>query len=478
MGMNSIQTYSISKLGTHRGSRRLWLQGTNPARGGFTPGTRYRVDSEPTKTLLTLVAADDGDRRVSRKVSNEREIPIIDINDGELLSLFEGLSSVRVIVEPGKISVLPVAAELHARERLQRLKAKLDDNQPLLTGSTATGIGILDRAAHEGLANAGVESTLAFVNEVRQDCVEHAEAVNPLFGPNTLVATAPLQHLAFDEMLMARLPQLDVFHAGLPCSAASRAGRARTGAKNKHPEANQQVGHLVVPFLALIARTNPVAVVFENTEVYSSTASMDIMRNQLTDLGYVVHETVLDSRDYNMLEPRRRVCMVAVTKGIEFDVSMIRRPEPLVRRLGEIVDEIPLNDPSWGRMQYLKDKRVRDEAKGSNFKMNVVTAESTQMGVLNKGVNKRQSTGTYWRHPVDQDLLRIPTVKEHARVKGVWEDMVANVGPTFGHEVLGQSISVPPWIEVFRALGQALRAFAVSGNKPSCLVEICDAIAA
>lgn len=458
--MNTIQAYSISKLGTHRGAPRVWLQGSSPARGGFTPGARYRVTSQPGKTLLTLELAADGDRTVSRKAKGDEVIPVIDINGRDILAMFAGLEAVRVVVEIGKISILPIAAELRARERLQRLKEKLQRGRALLTGSTATGAGILDRAAHEGLLAAGVASELAFANEVREDCMEHAVACNPVFTDRTLLATAPMQHLVIDDWIMDQLPQLDVLHAGLPCSAASRAGRAKNKLAGRHPESHPSVGHLVVAFLGLVAKTNPVCVVLENTPIYKDTASMDIVRNQLRDLGYDVHETVLASGDWNMLEHRERLCMVAVTRGIQFDLSSVEKPQPQVTRLASVLDDVAGNDPRWGTMSYLKDKRERDAAKGSNFKMFVVTPESTRVGAQTKHLWKRQSTGTFVLHPTDPDLLRIPTVAEHARFKGVWTDMVEGVGLAFGHEMLGQSISVPPWRSVFKALGQALKRFA------------------
>lgn len=42
-------------------------------------------------------------------------------------------------------------------------------------------------------------------------------------------------------------------------------------------------------------------------------------------------------------------------------------------------------------------------------------------------------------------------VAEHARCKGVDETLVEGTTQTFGHEALGQSISVPPFVSVFEA---------------------------
>ncbi|ABM97115.1 DNA cytosine methyltransferase [Methylibium petroleiphilum] len=455
--MTSLHTYAVRKIGSHRGSPRLWLEGREPTKGGFLPGTRFNTRVDTGRALLVLEAVEDGVRIVSGKQRGDRQIPVIDINSKELLDIFTGIEAVRVIVQEGVISILPLASELRARERVIRLKDGLA-NGTLSTGSVSSGIGVLDRAAHEGLEQAGVECRLAFANEIREDCVEHMCDHNPIVDQHTVTLTAPMQELAFDEWAMSRLPKVDVLVGGIPCSGASRAGRAKRGAS--HAEAHPEVGHLIVAFLAIIAKVNPSAIVLENVPVWGTSASMFILRNQLRDLGYDVHETIVNSAEWNVLEHRERLCVVAVTKGIEFSFDGLERPEPVSRRLGEIMDEVPVDAPCWSEMAYLKDKRARDEAKGNNFKMTVLTPDSEKVPCLNKSLWKRQSSGSFWKHPDDSNLLRLPTVREHARCKGVWEDLVEGVGLTFGHEALGQSVTVPPFISIFKLLGQALKRFA------------------
>ena len=54
---------------------------------------------------------------------------------------------------------------------------------------------------------------------------------------------------------MKQLPKLDILEMGLPCSGASRAGKAKRGLEvmEDHPE----VGHLVYAALAIINRVQP-----------------------------------------------------------------------------------------------------------------------------------------------------------------------------------------------------------------------------
>jgi DNA (cytosine-5)-methyltransferase 1 len=460
--MREMLTYAVRRIGNHRGSPRVWLQGREPSKGGFVPGARFNVHVDTDKSLLVLEVAEDGLRIVSAKAKGDQRIPVIDINSRELLQVFDGLEAIRVVVEPGRITILPLAAEARARRRVARLRDKLQAGDTLAVGTVASGIGILDGAAHAGLAAAGLDAQLAFFNEIREDCVEHMVANNPVVEPTSIHINAPMQELAFDPAAMARLPEVDILVGGIPCSGASRAGKAQRG--SSHAEAHPEVGHLVVAFLAIIARVNPVAIVLENVVPWASTASMHILRNQLRDLGYEVHDTVLKAADWNLLEHRERLCVVAVTKGLGFSFEGIERPVPAPQRFGDIMDEVPLDDACWSTMSYLKEKRVRDEATGSNFKMTIVGPDSPKLATLTKTLWKRQSTGNFVQHPHDPELLRLPTVAEHARAKGVSLDLVRGLGLTFGHEVLGQAVSVTPFAAVFKLLGQALLSWAWSGG--------------
>lgn len=452
-----MKSVNITTIGEHRGSPRLYLEGNVPARGGFLPGKRYEAVPNQEKHLLELRIVENGMRMVSKKLVRGKEVPIIDINNKDLLEVFDGLDSVRVVIQADRIFILPVASELRAKDRLQRLRARLKNGEKLTVGSLSFGIGVLDSAAHEGLKQSGIESHLAFANEIREDCVEHAVDRNSVIDDETILLTGPLQEFAFDEWVMSRLPSVSILVAGLPCSGASVAGRSKLGLA--HPEDHPGVGHLAVGFLSIIARVSPALVILENVIPYASSASASIIRSQLRDLGYDVHETQLDSADFNMLEQRKRFALVAVTRGIEFSFDGLKKPEPRARTFGEIMDDVPLDHSTWGSIDYLWKKQERDSAAGKGFAPTVVDASSTKLPVLNKSLHKRQSTGTFIRHPVHENLYRIPTVAEHARAKGIDPALVADTTQTFGHETCGQSISVPPFVSLFAHIGEALLRF-------------------
>lgn len=447
----------IVGIGTNKGAPRVYIEGRKAAAGGFLPGVRYNAKVDADKCLLTLEKSAEGMRIVSRKVKGEKELPVLDLNSHELLSIFAGLDSVRVVIKQDQIHILPVASEIRARRRLQRLREKVQKNEPLSFASLASGIGFLDMAAHEGFGLAGIDTQLGVAMEIRNDCMEHAVERNPLYSEKTITITAPMQEIAFDPWVMSQIPELDVLTIGMPCSGSSVAGRAKRGLE--HPESHPEVGHMLIPFLALMAKLNPVAAVLECVIPFRNTASMAIIRNQLRDLGYSCHETVLEAKEWNLIEHRVRFCLVAVTNGIEFSFEGLNKPELATHTFGEIMDEVDPEHSTWGRIDYLFTKLERDKAAGKGFAPTIIDANSTRLPVLNKTLAKRQSTGAYVEHPSKPGFFRIPTVAEHARAKGQPEYMIAGTSQSFGHETLGQAISGPPFVAVFERLAQCLMAF-------------------
>lgn len=452
-----MQGYYIHKVGEHRGSPRVWLDGSKTERAGFAPGQRY--DIEVQGQMVVLQANKDGSRVVSGKVAGEKNNPVIDINSKSLLAIFDGMAAIRVVVKQDQIYLLPLASEIKKRERFVRLREKLENGDSISIGSLSHGGGVLSHAIHSGLEKAGVSSKLAFANEIRGELLEHAAIHNDAWSGDTQMLAAPMQELAFDDRGVASIPKVDILEMGLPCSGASKAGRSKRNLV--HPEAHTHVGHLVVAALVIVSKTNPSIVVLENVPEYSKSASADILRNQFRDLGYNTHERVLNGKEWGSLENRNRWCMIAVTHGIEFDFDQLQPPGASAQLIADVLDKtIAPDDPKWRTFDYLKAKEIRDAEKGNSFGMQVVTAEGNSVPTLRKGYAKGGSTDPLIQHPENPDLLRQFTAAEHSRIKGVPEALVNGLSNVIAHELLGQGIVYQPFEDVGAHVGDALNRFA------------------
>lgn len=445
--MKNVKTLSI---GANRGAPRIWLEGRFPELAGFLPGSRFRIEIIRDRDCLALRLDDVGTRVVSAKTRGERSVPVIDLNSKEALSVFEGLSQVRAVSEGDVIYLLPLASEARTKERISRLRSKLAAGEPLAVGSVSHGGGVLSMALHEGMESGGIETRLAFANDIRDDLLEHASAANPAWDARTVSLSMPMQELAFDHWTMSKLEPVEILEAGIPCEGASKAGRSKNG--NVCVESHERVGHLVAAFLAIVARSNPSVVILENVVPYRESASSWIIRNQLRDLGYDVQETVFEGDRWGALEHRERMCLVAVTHGIGFDLSAVSPGNVRERTLGEILDPVPDDSPTYREVGYLKSKEEKDRAAGKGFSVPYLTRDAKSVPTLRKGYHKGGSCDARVLHPTLPHLSRLLTTSEHARAKGIPERLVDGLTQTAGHELLGQSVLFEP----FKALGTAL----------------------
>lgn len=457
-----MQGYFVKKMGENRGKPRIWLENLEVSTAGFKPGDRFDVRLKGG--VVTLQANPDGSRVVSKSKRTNRageEIPIIDINSKELLALFAGMDSIRLVQRKGEIFLMPLASEIRKKERLNRLSHKLQHDIPLQVGSLSHGGGLLSKAFHEGFHQAGIRTQKGIVNEIRSELLEHASEA-PEWGTGTIPLAAPMQELAFDAAAMRNLPLQDAMELGLPCSGASVSGRAKRGTEKAedHPD----VGHLVVAALMILAKANPAIIMFENVVPYSSTASASILRNQLRDLGYTTHETVLKGEDFNAMEPRKRWCMIAVTKGMHFDWDMLQMPAKRDMTLSEILDDISPDDPMWSEMRGLKDKAIRDAENGKCFKMQVFDEESTKLATITKGYAKNRSTDPKIQHPTDPDLLRMLTVSEAAKAMQWPPHVVEGLSKTIAFEMLGQGVQRDPFVAAAKLLGESVLEYHHNGK--------------
>jgi DNA (cytosine-5)-methyltransferase 1 len=450
------------RLGENKGTKRLWLTGKRLADAGILPGLQYDI-SYGADQSLTIRLSQSGARRVSSKMDHDSLVPVIDIQNSSLERVFgKDVKRVRAVISNGEIVVTIHPDDAAALERIERAVETLRNGNPLRIGSLAHGAGVLDHAVHSGLRRSGVQVKQAFACEIDHDYLETSLRNNPIWEPDTIAFEAPME-----EIETNLIGKVDLLIAGLPCEGASLAGRAKNG--NRSAETHDGVGHLFVAFLQIVKVVNPVCVLLEEVLPYQNTVSMHVIRQVLDKLGYDVHETVLDE-SMGALESRRRLCAVAMTRGVPFrleDLVPVRMKEAV---LGDILEDIPPDDASWKTYSYLQAKEERDIANGKGFRQQLVGPESTSVGCIGKGYFKVRSTEPRVRHPQNPSLSRLLTVREHARVKTIPEGLVAGLSATKAHEVLGQSVIHCAFEAVAMLIGKSLGALlnpiVVNGELP------------
>lgn len=439
---------SYLKVTEHKGAKRLWLEGLYLGRCGFTRGARYRtvLDMEAGHFRIELHA--NGDRQVSGRLRNEREIPIIDLCSADIRSLTGDHDRVRVMVADGTIVVSLHHFDLKRLEREDRLREHVE-NGMVTEGTLCAGGGISTAALKDGLTDEGIATRVEWVVDREPSYLGYAMERNPS------VADAQVIEAALEELEPQLLTKVDVLNMSLPCTGHSLSGKSKNKiavAEEHSSDATAMVGALnLIPYL------QPSIIVSENVKEARHSASYLLLKAALAQWGYQLHEWILDETHAGTLEARERYWLVAISDGLpEFNPDDLRSAPRQYANLGAIMEPVADDDPSWSDNQYLKDKAIRDSAAGKGFATRqLLTADSPKIGTIGRGYAKRRSTEGFFTR--DDGKERLLTPLEHARVKGIPDEYAGGgYGMTLLHEVFGQSILYPHARQIGSALGRYL----------------------
>jgi DNA (cytosine-5)-methyltransferase 1 len=451
-----MSTIINTKLADHKGYKRLWMEGAKLAREGYQPGMRY--DLEIADTQVHLRVSDSGKYKVSKRERNGTVYPIIDLTAKELAEIFDGVDMLRVAIKSGSIIVSAHHQHNRVKERVNRLLDKVSTGKPLKVCSLFHGGGVLDKAIHKGLSDAGVSSKIAIAVEMEGKYLDSSLRNNPeLWNDDSLVIQSPVQHVNLNR----NPPQVDVVVGGIPCTGASKSGRTKN--KLEHAESHKDAGAMFFTFLQFVEILNPAVVWIENVKEYQNTAGMVVIRSVLESLGYSLQERILDGCEFGVLEKRERLCMIAISDGVsEFDLEKVSPLRQKEETLGEILETIPDDSPRWKPFSYLAEKELRDKAEGKGFSRQLLTENSVSCGTIGRFYAKCRSTEPFIVNKKDPGLSRILTPREHCRVKGIPQEVIEGLADTTAHEILGQSVIYPAFQAVALELGKSLSHWAQS----------------
>ena len=125
-----------------------------------------------------------------------------------------------------------------------------------------------------------------------------------------------------------KLPNnIDILVGGVPCQPWSIAGKLKGFNDNR--------GQLWFDVIRLVKQANPKAFIFENVKGLTEPRNkqqLDYIINHLTNAGFVVKYSVLNSYDFGVPQDRDRVFIVGIKKDIEL-ASHFQFPKPSPKKL-------------------------------------------------------------------------------------------------------------------------------------------------
>jgi len=454
-------TIITTKLGESKNVTRLWLEGEKLARAGVKIGSQYELVCNKAMERVELRESSGTSKArlftVSKRDRRGNIVPLIEVRSDELRAVFENSDRVRVAIRKGRMVITAHHQDVKVAEREKRLIEKLRRGDDLAVASLFHGGGVADRAMHSGLLRSGVGSFVQIGLEIEPEYLDCSLRNNQmLWREDSIALCSDIRDVNWGH----NSPQVDLMWSGLPCTGASLSGRAK--GKLSCAEEHEGAGSLFVYFLDAVKATNPAVVVLENVPPYQTSASMMVIRSVLGSLGYELQEAVLDGNDFGALERRQRLVMVAISKGLgaTFDFGSLKPVRQKEATIRDVLEYLPLDSERWKPYTYLADKELRDKAAGKGFARQLLNGDETYCGTIGRGYAKARSTEPFVVHPNNPDLSRLFTVKEHARIKGIPEEMFEGVSETIGHEMAGQSVIFPKFESVGQALGELLQQLA------------------
>lgn len=445
-----MATIVNTKLGEHRGNKRIWLEGQKLTREGYRPGMKYDLEIRDSQVLLRV--NEEGRFTVSKRERNGVVSPIIDLTTKELAEIFDGVDMLRVAIKSNKIIISAHHQHQRVKERVERLVSKISSGKPLSVASLFHGGGVIDLALHKGLHDAGIKSKVAVAVELESKYLDSSLRNNPeLWDENSMVIESPIEAVSLNR----NPPPVDILVGGIPCTGASKSGRSKN--KLEFAESHEAAGAMFFNFLQFVDVLNPSIVIIENVPEYQNTASMVVIRSVLGSLGYDIQERILDGNAFGVLERRKRLCAVAISKGIDgFNLENVVPVRTKERCLNDILEHVPSDSPRWKTFDYLADKEKRDKAAGKGFSRQLLTGEEEFCGTVGRFYAKCRSTEPFIINSEQPELSRLLTPIEHCRVKGIPQEVIEGLADTTAHEILGQSVIFPAFEAVAKALGDSL----------------------
>lgn len=162
--------------------------------------------------------------------------------------------------------------------------------------------------------------------------------------------------------------KIDIIIGGPPCQAYSIAGRSRVPDRMKNDPRN----FLYKQYLRFIKKYDPNFFLFENVMGIKTAKDGTIFEQIKTDminLGYDIDHRVLNSKDFGVLQSRKRVIIIGWKKDIDFQFPDFPCSEPSYT-INDLFNDIPftkagekhgLYEHTWPESQCLRDLHIRDE---------------------------------------------------------------------------------------------------------------------
>ncbi|KUP91818.1 DNA (cytosine-5-)-methyltransferase [Tritonibacter horizontis] len=280
------------------------------------------------------------------------------------------------------------------------------------------------------------------------------------------------------EISADSIPEHQVLVAGFPCQPFSIAGVSKKNALGRaHGFKDETQGTLFFDVLRILQHHRPAAFLLENVKnlrSHDKGRTFEVIMRKLRDeLGYFVPEPRVVDAGHFVPQHRERIVIVGYRKDVPFSFDDISLPPYGNKRMRDILhpedgtedpeghftlgndatvnSKYVLTDKLWA---YLQNYAAKHKAKGNGFGFGLVDGDSIA----------RTLSARYYKD--GSEILvsrgegknpRRLTPRECARLMGYPEDFQIPVSDTQAYKQFGNSVAVPVFSEVARAMEPHIR---------------------
>lgn len=264
------------------------------------------------------------------------------------------------------------------------------------------------------------------------------------------------------------VPPFDICLAGFPCQAFSLAGQRRGFDDNFKGMAR---GTLFFDVARICAKRKPKVIFCENVKgltIHDQGRTFDIIKGTLQELGYTVHEQILNSRDFGVPQNRERIYIVAFRNDIDSFGFKFPLPTDTTKRIRDIVENAPIQTKYYLSDVYvetLRRHRARHEEKGNGFGYEIRGWDHIAGAIVCGGMGRERNLlidnrehdmtpVTRIKGKINIEGIRKMTPREWARLQGYPDTFILPLADVHLYKQFGNSVSVP----VIRAIaGEILK---------------------
>ncbi len=429
-------------LPVHKDNKRIWIASNKLNDTDLAKNCTYNYKIDAKNKRLIIVSNEDDNRKITRRKSSS--LPIIDICNQDITSLFYGIDKVTIKIFKNSIIIEPLKESIEQLKAKKKLKSKKITFVDIFAGS-----GTLS----ESFKSAGMVPLGA--TELNERYLSNYEKNNPnTFTYSTDITQIDLELLPKEAVVVI---------GGVPCECFSSSGIVKQCSLGQKSKEAGHTGSLGYFFLQAIEKIRPAVVVIEEVIGFQKSVMMDIIRSVLVLRGYSISEKILKANEYGSMTKRKRFCMVATISHKPFLFSSQQSMN--LRTVGEIL-EVPIENRIWldknnsKSIAYSLEKEQAHIEKKEGFRIARTSTTDTIAATITKGYYKNRLTDPILVHPDNNERFSWFTPRELARINGLPDSFILPDGKkdkTISGEIIGQGVAFEPFFQVAKDIISHIR---------------------